>query len=655
MSSYIYTPLQPSQIRLLTLLPGSFEDPLAGYLNIAPFAANRYPVYEALSYVWGDQSHPERISLLQEDLAGENIVGENVQSLAIGPSLASALHQFRHEHESRSLWCDSICINQDDLAERSAQVLLMGDLYREASRVVVWLGREEENSSQAIEVMNYSASQVEFNKITGQIDLIPTADKAYRSWDGRIPYTPEQWLAVQRLLERDWFNRLWTRQEITLAKRHRALVVVGPTTISWSRFICAVGYVFVKYSNSPSIQRSIDFARKISSIWNFGRTEPNTRGLLTLIEYSKSCECTDNRDRLYALLGLLHPEQRLDLDFAPNYKLSVKDVYKLFAKYYAKKGVVNLLAYCNMATTPSWVPDLHTLPRFRLGDYTSEAPAVVGSIDVIDEDKVGVSGILHGTIAQSKAVQEDCSDAQFKRSVLEIMIDYLGYDSKNWKLSRGDNFTEAVLGGLTFEYRNDNEYLSLPVAISILQEWDKSEVGHGEEDDLLNESSPNEILLVQALRRVLGGRACLQLMDGSFAVGPRGSQSGDLVYVVLGCGIPLVLRGKLESSFRIIGPSYYPGCAGADDILGPLPNGWKLGFDNFGRLLFKDEHGSKHWKDPRKQEINLPLGWLEYEDKDGRPYWWKQGSGEPSTYKDPRLTAELLKGQGIKVESLVLI
>jgi hypothetical protein len=38
------------------------------------------------------------------------------------------------------LWADAICINQSDINERNTQVKLMGEIYRTATRVHVWLG-----------------------------------------------------------------------------------------------------------------------------------------------------------------------------------------------------------------------------------------------------------------------------------------------------------------------------------------------------------------------------------------------------------------------------------------------------------------------------------------------------------------------------------
>lgn len=42
------------------------------------------------------------------------------------------------------LWIDSICINQEDVEERNSQVKIMGDIYKNASTVVIWLGASDD-------------------------------------------------------------------------------------------------------------------------------------------------------------------------------------------------------------------------------------------------------------------------------------------------------------------------------------------------------------------------------------------------------------------------------------------------------------------------------------------------------------------------------
>ena len=42
------------------------------------------------------------------------------------------------------IWADAVCINQNDLDERSSQVSMMGHIYKNAHQCQVWLGTVEE-------------------------------------------------------------------------------------------------------------------------------------------------------------------------------------------------------------------------------------------------------------------------------------------------------------------------------------------------------------------------------------------------------------------------------------------------------------------------------------------------------------------------------
>jgi hypothetical protein len=110
------------------------------------------PEYEALSYSWDAQSpsHP---------------IATSNGTLLITPNCASALKQLRPEKESRTLWIDSICIDQFNIEERNAQVKLMGEIYRNANMVLVWLGDDDAKgkSKKAMEIIvefgNYEKSK----------------------------------------------------------------------------------------------------------------------------------------------------------------------------------------------------------------------------------------------------------------------------------------------------------------------------------------------------------------------------------------------------------------------------------------------------------------------------------------------------------------
>jgi hypothetical protein len=98
------------------------------------------PVYEALSYVWGEESSQYFVWL-----AGyRHRVTEN---------LHRALYQLRPSSGHRTLWIDALCINQKDNEERNEQVQKMRNIYSQATKVVVWLGASYENSIDAFALL----------------------------------------------------------------------------------------------------------------------------------------------------------------------------------------------------------------------------------------------------------------------------------------------------------------------------------------------------------------------------------------------------------------------------------------------------------------------------------------------------------------------
>ena len=128
---YTYERLQSWQTRMIKLLPGRPEDPLDCELGVADLiiaskavgvaAWSRICTYEAISYSWGwpGRDHEIRCS---------------GKSIKVPPSLADALQYLRSSTDSRILWCDALCINQDDAEEKASQgpkdvhYLQIGDL-----------------------------------------------------------------------------------------------------------------------------------------------------------------------------------------------------------------------------------------------------------------------------------------------------------------------------------------------------------------------------------------------------------------------------------------------------------------------------------------------------------------------------------------------
>ena len=120
----------------MTLAPGVITDPL--HCSVTTINLEDTPPFEALSYVWG-----ERTALSPILCDG--------RPLSITLNLELALRQLRYPTRPRILWVDAICIDQDNIEERSRQVQYMRLVYKHATRVVVWLGAKTPGIEQAFD------------------------------------------------------------------------------------------------------------------------------------------------------------------------------------------------------------------------------------------------------------------------------------------------------------------------------------------------------------------------------------------------------------------------------------------------------------------------------------------------------------------------
>lgn len=140
---YAKLPLQSDSwsIRLLDLDPvpgrmGYEEIPLTGRLRVASLSTS--PKLNALSYVWGKSGHSH-----------EMIVCNGV-AIPLTSNCFNALHTIRRIYGPVTIWVDSMCINQEDNAEKSGQLAFMSYIYTWAQAVYIWLGEGTNQTDRAI-------------------------------------------------------------------------------------------------------------------------------------------------------------------------------------------------------------------------------------------------------------------------------------------------------------------------------------------------------------------------------------------------------------------------------------------------------------------------------------------------------------------------
>jgi len=242
----LYTPLGPSDIRLVDIMPGRFDDPIKICIRTVDLRSS--PLYAALSYVWNpkdgttDASSQSRtvdtqVSRLyaalsyvwnpEDGITDASSWPETVKvyphfTMKVKPNLAAAMRQLRLPNSIRTMWIDAICINQSNDMERNQQVALMGKIYSSAAIVLIWLGPERDFSSMVLDTID-----------TGRLEV--------RNIESFM-------VALELLLRRDWFGRVWVAQELALASRE-PLIMCGTRCLGWSRFSAAVRLVRARILN----------------------------------------------------------------------------------------------------------------------------------------------------------------------------------------------------------------------------------------------------------------------------------------------------------------------------------------------------------------------------------------------------------------------
>jgi hypothetical protein len=198
-ADYCYLPLntdQDQELRILVLAPGKFEDDL--HCKLENTNLQQGPLYDALSYTWANE--------IGDDASSQEIYcGPERKVIHITKNCDAALRRMRNPDTERSLWVDSICIDQSNIGERNNQVKNMIATFRSAQRVVIYLGEGDAKVHRLLEYM--------------------AVDQA-----GELPDSSDFIL----LFQSRWFNRVWVLQEIAVAES--LLLTCGPTTVTWNDF-----------------------------------------------------------------------------------------------------------------------------------------------------------------------------------------------------------------------------------------------------------------------------------------------------------------------------------------------------------------------------------------------------------------------------------
>ena len=279
--------------------------------------------FRALSYTWGPELPAQDILVTSPECHGWLSVRQNLyeflkikrdwlsvrQTVDEFLEVGQDLGQFPETGQKLApavFWIDQICINQGMNDEKAHQVYQMADIYSAASVVEAWLGPEFEGSDKLVDLIvceSYLSRQFPPPKLS-------VSEQKMRE------YVP----SLRHFLRLPYWPRLWITQEIVLGRVVH--IRIGSRTLLWDTF----------YQGWLRLERAWECLDKIGKDKELEHEDGRlscriheidmNRGasLKSWLSIGKSLvrglECSNVRDRVFGMMGMLEPSLRVFPDYS---------------------------------------------------------------------------------------------------------------------------------------------------------------------------------------------------------------------------------------------------------------------------------------------------------------------------------------------------
>ncbi|OSS43607.1 hypothetical protein B5807_11719 [Epicoccum nigrum] len=539
LTEYEHDPLHiglGQEIRLVILLPGESSDPIRCEIIHVLLGGTEF---DAVSYTWATEKGDDSKSKVIQIGCG--------QSMQVTVNCEHALRQLRDQHTERHLWIDAICINQEDVNERSHQVGIMDQIFSTANCVIMFIPWEAST--------NFTSGYLFVEQLA---PLFRWLHKPSQEIYTKNKKDVERALNV--LLRSRYFQRAWVIQEIALAKKLR---------LRWETYEAEIFFPIIDqirqgYEPPPALNWSPGLARHSD--------------IISCLQAGFKCKAKDRRDRIFAVLSLMEPSSRSLIPV--DYTLSVQSVYSHAAvAVVASLQNLGLLTYITSLGEDlislsskefeefvlSHESDKYQSPhRLRPGNHPWKAHS---KIKVLQEPNIGLSTDLHrGGLDDAShscyITANSCSIYGYANVMPQFhvrahFIDTILRD-RNWT---GDTKVYRIFQGSWFR-----KYFSLISRMEDMIESNRIDNIPQELGEWTNESD------LQAFEKSFdlspGHARGRQLFETQYSVGhvPRelpklhfssvSFREGDAIFAVDGVSTPLILREIRPGEYRIVTECY---------------------------------------------------------------------------------------------------
>jgi hypothetical protein len=489
-------------------------------------------------------------------------------------------------NRSRLLWVDQLCIDQENIEEKTKQVQFMSTIYTKCTRCIAWVGevRDDvplEDAETAVQLLEYMSAAY----YSAHPDDVPMPPAVQTNFQAAIKA-----LGGITFDENDWWGRIWTVQEAALPDDVH--LQWGPLEISWHVLDTAQrawsGVLPREFNdliwNGPAGGAVFNSLAAHLHWLNLARDRIDD--FFRLIQHYRVRRASDPRDKIYGLLGLCDP-RRLPVTAKCDYTLSPADVFCTVTQELIIDGrnlrplTINPRQHSEQATPgiASWAMDLdHSYVAYSpnpwdlLHRYPSHRAAHnLGPIDVeliraqVGQRVLSLTGVCLDTVARVQpgyrsnsgntrdterllpqwfetavgcAFQPDLEQRGSAASELYSMGD----------CRRDEAFARLVLGDVV---RNDHRIPCRTVESADIEDIWKIMRGHAGGVDFSTRNTVHGMMFNQQM---------FVTDNDLFGCGHLDTQVGDEVWIFRGGNVPFVIRRRdEEDGYTFVGECYVQG------------------------------------------------------------------------------------------------
>ncbi|XP_014551279.1 hypothetical protein COCVIDRAFT_113339 [Bipolaris victoriae FI3] len=587
--TFLYDDISTSKTIRLLRIDLSDKDTLNGQL--CTIKLEDAPPYLALSYCWGSPKKDDSLWC-------------NGSRIQITTSLSQALRRLAdlqdgipdYNHTEPWFWIDQICINQHNPTERSHQVRMMGEIYAQSYRTLIWLGLPNESCDQAWDLLDLIFC-VFRRECPNALFLSDIKLQLYAPTHHATFGLPEPedlaWAHLRHLLDAPWFRRTWVIQETVLSPKD-PLILRNSGVYPWEKLSWAASWLRrTGFCRTDIVsQRFLN----IDLLANLRRSVESWKLPALLQAVGPKFDATDPRDKVYGLLGLAAETKSLHAfppALIPDYRRDVTEVYREVARYLIERYRCLAMFTCTIPGSEnniildlvwwrpsrpifsSWVPRWDVLIEknqtrslvwlsYRNGGRATEMGfpthyASVGGLPTAiercaDHRCLRLKGFRVDTIASTSCISSNSAREKFQKQALNIALDSQG---GSLDPASADAFIAAISANAWHLAGSNPQQLRRNGYAFLLSHLHNTSGLFGIRKHILHEAAGGDADAFVALAKNFAiNRRFFVTKQGRLGLGPKWTKKGDVVSVLFGSGLPYILRPKGNTQFMLLGESY---------------------------------------------------------------------------------------------------